>query len=263
MVLRKVILGSLCLILAGCVTTEGSVVDSDTTSGWSFHKDTLSKSGYAQSVVKGEDGHPVRSGEKSIRFEVRKGDCRASHDWNDCTIYRERSERTEMNSYHTGEKWYHWSIYLPKDPSIKHNGTMMGQFKNKGTRIPVWEFRVAGRTDINNKYYERYVIEGFSGYNTLIDLDDMRGKWTDVLIHVKWHSGSDGFLRAYVNGNIDPVYVWEGNTKNRNHHNIYFKFGIYRTKRDVTSVAYYDDVRRGSSCEEVTSYFDCSKLVVK
>ena len=56
------------LFAAGCVTSGGSM-NSDTVSGLTFRKDTLSKTGYAYSVVNKSDGHPVRSGEQSLRFE--------------------------------------------------------------------------------------------------------------------------------------------------------------------------------------------------
>ena len=42
-----------------------------------------------------KDGHPVRAGEKSIRFEVRNGDCgkdKAPGTWNDCEGLRQRHE---------------------------------------------------------------------------------------------------------------------------------------------------------------------------
>ena len=90
-------------------------------------------------------------------------------------------------------------------------------------------------------------------------LDDMRGNWTDILLHVNWTDRKDGFFRVYVNGNSEPVYARLGSTRRRGLE-AYFKFGIYRSKGKKTQVVYYDDVRRGRTCEEVTDYFDCSKL---
>ena len=45
-------------------------------------------------VVNKKDGHPVRSGKQSIRFEVRSGDCGKDEmgEWNDCKNDRERHE---------------------------------------------------------------------------------------------------------------------------------------------------------------------------
>ena len=49
----------------------------------------------------------------------------------------------------------------------------------------------------------------------------------------------------------------------RHRRHVYFKFGIY--SRSVsgevpTRIVYYDDVRKGKTCQEVTEYFDCAAL---
>ena len=43
-------------------------------------------------MVNSKDGHPVRSGKKSYRFEVRLGDCGKDSGHNDCKKDRQRSE---------------------------------------------------------------------------------------------------------------------------------------------------------------------------
>ena len=43
-------------------------------------------------VVDKSDGHPVRAGDKSIRFEVRPGDCGYNDGWSDCKKDRERQK---------------------------------------------------------------------------------------------------------------------------------------------------------------------------
>ena len=49
---------------------------------------------YSVMTVSAGDGHPVRNGKKSIRFEVRPGDCAKSRSgsWDDCKKDRERVE---------------------------------------------------------------------------------------------------------------------------------------------------------------------------
>ena len=111
-----------------------------------------------------------------------------------------------------------------------------------------------------NEYVEAYVVDPLFGGprdKVLSTLDDMRGNWTDVLVHTNWSRKDDGFFRVYVNGKTDPVFSYSGKTRLMD---VYFKFGIYRGRSESTQVAYYDDVRKGSRCEDVTSYFDCSKL---
>ena len=72
------------------------------------------KHGYT--IVNEKDGHPVRSGEKSARFEVRYGDCgkdKPPGTWNDCEGLRQRHELGGKRF--KGSAWYAYSIYLPKD----------------------------------------------------------------------------------------------------------------------------------------------------
>lgn len=251
--------------LMGCVTT-----DSDTISGWSFRKDSLSKTGYAFSVVKKSDSHPVRSGEKSLRFEVRSGDCGISQFWNDCAYPSERSEQRQYG-YESGKNWYHWSIYLPKDYPVlwQAKATMLGQFHYEVEWKPPFMFWATGRADIKNKkYIETYNVEsqifGSTGSDELIELDDMRGRWTDILVHANWTTGKNGFFRVYVNGNSSPSYNYFGTTLLKKYRDVYFKFGIYRfyiSDEPPIQIVYYDDVRKGKSCADVTEYFDCSNLV--
>ena len=43
-------------------------------------------------LVDSKDGHPVRSGNKSWRFEVREGDCGGDKKYSDCKSNRQRTE---------------------------------------------------------------------------------------------------------------------------------------------------------------------------
>ena len=59
----------------------------DVGSGSKYTK-SLTGKGYKKhgfQIVNKEDGHPVRAGNQSIRFEVRHGDCGMDKDgWSDC-----------------------------------------------------------------------------------------------------------------------------------------------------------------------------------
>ena len=47
---------------------------------------------YSWQLVDSKDGHPVRSGNKSWRFEVRAGDCGGDKKYSDCKSDRQRTE---------------------------------------------------------------------------------------------------------------------------------------------------------------------------
>ena len=66
---------------------------------------------YGAEIVSKLDGYPVRSGQKSLRFEIRGGDCQKnSKGWNDCELKEKDTSFMEKN-------------YLEKV-----NGGMLGQF---------------------------------------------------------------------------------------------------------------------------------------
>ena len=50
------------------------------------------KKKYSLTLANSKDGHPVRSGKKSYRFEVRLGDCGKDSGHDDCKKDRQRTE---------------------------------------------------------------------------------------------------------------------------------------------------------------------------
>ena len=265
--MKQMLFAFISLGLIGCVTGG-----SENISGWSFIDGGTSPKRYAYSVVSKAKGHPVRSGETSMRFEVRAGDCGGWHDWDDCTTHRERKELRQSDNYNVGENWYHWSLYFPKDyKSVWPVKLSMGQFHVKGSLRPAFMF-----LDKVGKYQVHNLVGHYMLENKPIKISEMRGKWTDILVHVKWSRGADGFFRVYADGNSIPSYHYTGVTSpKRNKLGIFFKFGIYRSKTDrwfvrdnpdakiPSQVVYYDNVRKGRTCSEITQYFDCNEIVGK
>ena len=90
---------------------------------------------YGYRIVSKKDGHPVRAGEKSIRFEVRFGDCgkdKSPGKWNDCKNDRQRHELS--GERFKGNVRYAYSIFLPKDfKSVYPVKSAMAQFHQKGS----------------------------------------------------------------------------------------------------------------------------------
>ena len=100
----KKLLGILVLGLLFCSDGfAGKTVNlpKDVASGNTYKKSLEGKyKKYGMQVVNKEDGHPVRAGGKSIRFEVRPGDCGYNDTWNDCDTDRERHELTAVSYTH-------------------------------------------------------------------------------------------------------------------------------------------------------------------
>jgi hypothetical protein len=242
-------------------------------------------------LVNSDDGHPVRSGNQSIRFEIREGDC--GYDvgsWNDCENDRHRSELYQYQKNNRGfkHKFFAWSIYLPEDfVSVDPVELVMCSIHQsfKGKRISkapsvMFQFN-------NGGYWINRLVDGFwqekdsySGYFKknahLIDAKDMIGKWTDVVLEFKSTKKKNGIIKVWINGELKYDYKGRTSDGGRN----YYKFGLYQTwvsrinytppkpwidgtekkKSDPypTQIVYYDDVRIGKSYDDVTESFNKS-----
>lgn len=257
----------LILLLVGLVLVDTSVWASDkltrdVVSGWGFSKslkNKFKKHGYR--VVAKKDGHPVRAGKKSIRFEVRPGDCGNNQGWNDCKKDRERHELTGSSKRYTmpsGEHWFGWSIYLPEDFTVIYPTKLaLGQFHQKKGH-PVWLFQ-----NHNGGYWIDNQVNGRTFEKVeILNQSQMLGIWNDIAVHAKWTHKKDGFFRIYVNGSSTPNYEWNGPTKSKGK-SVYFKFGIYRSfmqrwknannsSKVPAQVVYFDEVRRGNKRKDVS-----------
>jgi hypothetical protein len=212
---------------------------------------------YGMEVVSKADGHPVRAGEKSIRFEVRAGDCGKDKDggWNDCKKDRERHELSGKYRVSKGERWYAWSIYLPEDfINVYPVSTMLGQFHQEKKHV-IWMFKNG-----SGGYWIENYVKGFtSEKRNLLSKQEMLGKWNDILVNVNWTHKENGFFKIWVNDKL--AYDYKGKTKSKGV-KTYYKFGIYRSwiskyksyhkgKEVPTQVVYFDEVRAGKTKEKV------------
>ena len=88
----------------------------------------------------------------------------------------------------------------------------------------------------------------------LINKNDFRGRWHDIVVHAKWCTGGGGFVKVWVNGELKA----EVNGRNTyNNEPIQFKYGVYRSfvgrygGRVPTQIAYFDEVRKGLARADV------------
>lgn len=212
----------------------------------------------AQVVSRG-DGHPVRFGAQSIRFEVRAGDCGNAFGWDDCSTDRERHELSQKgNQQRAGDRyWYSWSMFVPHDtPSVVPSKVTLGQFHQRKNNV-IWMFQWSFKgLQIDNlipgkgRTLERQL---------LVPTEEILGKWVDILVYAKWSAEQDGEFDIYVNH--DLRYSWRGQTIAKGD-TTYFKFGIYRgflsrykastgAEALPTQTVYFDEVNRGRSLAKV------------
>jgi len=214
---------------------------------------------YGMQVVNIKDGHPVRSGKQSIRFEVRSGDCEKDYDdsnWNDCDNDRERHELSggkKVDRMNKGEYWFAWSIYFPEDhQNLYPLSNNYGQFHQQGGP-PVFMFKER----IHGYSVVRSIGDSDYDERKLIDKKKMPGKWFDILINVKWTKKNDGFFKIWINDELK--YDYKGPTKTKQY--VYYKFGVYRT--GITRYLNYKNIdeiemcfkEKGSTTKENTAFY--------
>ena len=213
---------------------------------------------------------PVRAGDKSQRFEVRKGDCSDDPGWNDCDNDRERSEIKVLNNFYPeSDIWFSWSFYIPEDyKSAERVTTTIGQIHQRSsvrardiggtiTAPPLLQIRTIGNS-FGTTYHR------FSGnlptlvtkgeFEEITTVDALRGKWTDVVVHFR-PTKENGILEIYINGKLERTI---DNPMIIRPDNFYLKYGIYRSfvTREhpnvmPTQIVYFDEVRMGKTRMEV------------
>ena len=249
--------------------------------GSNFDPKTHLTPDYAFRIVNKSDGHPVRFGKQSIRFELRRGDCGEDPGgYDDCAIHNEStgmtSERHELTqdsgrSSLKGVTWNTYSIFLPDDfPRFDYEHLTLGQFHGHdpaGSQNPSFQwdinkengaYFVLRRTACHLPENKNKSCSAWSDQNHYEDLilpNDVLGKWHDIILNVKWTTKQDGYLKQWIDGKL--VYHYSGITSKPKGAKNNFQFGIYRgptpkTPKVSTQVAYYDEIRYAQkSCEKL------------
>lgn len=84
-----------------------------------------------------------------------------------------------------------------------------------------------------------------------------KGQWNDVVAHIFWNDDNTAYVEFWLNGNIITPFngtdykYYQRNLFNRSGN--YFKFGQYRGKEktSTTNTIYFDEIKIGSSYNEV------------
>ncbi|MDC0031642.1 polysaccharide lyase [Candidatus Pelagibacter sp.] len=226
---------------------------------------------YAYKIVSKEENYPVRLGKKSVRMELRKGDChqkrKGSH--NDCKASppAERHEFSIEYDKSTGIKgkmWHAHSMFLPSDtPIINSEWITMGQFHNIDYDKPPVNF------DLKKKHFELVTRfhcihpsklnkscnsdDNLKAIKKIINTNKLFGQWNDFVVNANWTSNiKEGFFKLWVNGKL--VYHFVGRTVAPKDQ-ITVQFGIYRgaarSSDDANHVVYYDEIRKAKSCKKL------------
>lgn len=180
-------------------------------------------------------GAPVRSGDRSERFELRTGDCGGS----DCGNPRYRAEirMTDDSSLaKVGEDtWYGWSFYNSSIPGFARDDSLrlvFGQWTMGGDANPVIRLIQLGKDEGNWTTCRPAICAGpeRAQGDVVIQLEDMRRtfdwgegendgyvcrlfdmaenrrRWVDLVMQTNFSNQPDGYLRVWVNGELKCDY---------------------------------------------------------
>lgn len=203
---------------------------------------------------------PVRKGHYAVKFTLRPDDIAAKKNRAELTIKDKFIENFPPSS----EAWYSWSFLVPEDytdaPSDKFQ--IMGQWHHRPPPGETFEYfeRVYGRgggPPISINYGKKGNQTGIaltygatsplvSGRTVAIHQIE-KGQWIDLVFHIRWSTGNDGFIEAWFNG--EP---WtQGKVYGPNMYNEvpnFLKIGLYREFGiETTNSVYFDEVKIGES----------------
>lgn len=143
------------------------------------------------------------------------------------------------------EEWWAVSFLFPDDYVVP---------KGMGLVIDFHDNASGGQANLNVlTHSDELRLHGFYGdvkepKEYKVELGKIRrNKWYDVVFHMKWSSGRDGFMQAWMNGR--KVLVHRGPTL---YHGIscYFKLANYHDPSEASSIV-FDRVVRGTTARSV------------
>lgn len=190
------------------------------------------------------------SGTKSMRIELRRGDPLVSSSAR-AEIQHDSFGSNSANS----EGWFGFAMFIPTgwaQGNYPESPIQFHQTPNYTGSEPVGLW-------LSNGKFTVMVTKGLNVGNTYIyGPAPTPGKWHEIVMHIKWDSGTNGFIQAWINGVQFADYKGVTNYPNQSY---YGKLGCYRwywdtasNKDTVSSRIYYFDVFRIGSA--AASYND-------
>ena len=239
-------------------------------SGWKTHYGIKGINSHNFQFV--NDSKESRRGNQYQRFELRDGDCFNLGNWDDCANDRQRVEFTaEPFLPPKGNQCIAFSIMLDNDfNTMDGSPTALAQIHQRGGPTGF-----AGGFKSNPGVLMFHAQEGYYDFDwlylhgsrtnikqtdlkfRLLSLDEMKDKWTDISFCLDFAKNN---MSLWVNGNR-KFNINQPPTGLHLPESIFFKYGIYQSfvtkykqkynRNTPTQIVYYDEIRRGSSIEEV------------
>ncbi len=207
---------------------------------------------------------PVRSGNYAAKFTVRAGE-RVSNG-NRAEIIHDNGDRAGS------EVWVRWSFLIPRDfVDVEWKPKFwqcIGQWHDQPDEKlgETWADFPAHSPSIAVYYTSKNgapAIEIWSGTYAKDEIQKVvarapivKGQWQDVMFHIRWSQGDDGFVEPFLNG---APLIAPDTTEHRacgpnmwNGASHYLKIGLYRNSEILdTNSVYFDEVRSGPTRDSV------------
>jgi len=162
----------------------------------------------------------------------------------------ERSELAMRRTAIGNTYWYGWSIYIPSDWQDAREGyDIVNQWAIFPTKINMKKAcGAAGSYIAISKNTLTFALQrqGDTEEVTctkypLMEVAEMRGKWVDLVMHVKWTGDTNGFLKLWMKSKNEPYQLkinYTGSTYwNHAKTGPYFKMGLYKGDPDFAGPA--------------------------
>ena len=234
-------------------TTCTGVTDADTTGGLDFETShPIRAQAYGCLAVDAANRQPVFAGTKSLRFEVRPGDCSANRGYDDCINDRSRHEINELQRSGTQGKviTYDTHLYLPVQPRLRPKGgsalflTQIHFVQDDIYGVTAYlEVSQSGQLQVRT-----HIGFTYDTLNLYTVLENPFERWVQVRYEVKSTSQPDGYIRVYVDGvlKVDETRATLPNASAG--HSL--KLGIYNSfltrasEPHTTQVVYFDGLAK-------------------
>lgn len=206
---------------------------------------------------------PVRGGRYAVRITLAPGDMAASKERAELKVGDKDVER--LRGRQGREMWYGWSLLIPAEyvhPPGKQF-QILGQWHHrpKEAAPPGVRSQVTGPPPLtvhltSQNRRDLLMLIGHSSPKppprTLGIQPIRRGAWNDLVFHIKWSTGRDGFVEAWLNGRPWTQEKMYGPTLYHSSTSNYLRLGLYRAPGvPTTNYVYYDEIRIGDSYRAV------------
>lgn len=164
----------------------------------------------------------------------------------------ERAELSEHDRFHlpTGtDVWYSFQLYVPTDFPVVDRRLVLGQWKQAcGDCTADHSPGIANR--YRNGVFSITIQNGDKRVVLFEEKSDIRGRWNDLVYHLKLTPKPDGYLQAWLNGR--QVVDYQGPLGYPDDlDSVYFKIGLYRDTLAVPMTLMLGRFRRGATRAEV------------